>query len=152
MEVLLHVFCGTFPVRLLAYAPFLDRLRFGKRVAAVTLTTSMLLELLLVGWVIRSGHSEWVRVVEFLFAPVGIAACWLNIRLAPTKLLFAYLLVVDYMMIVAGTASHLAVTVLNAGARSWQSSVLCAVLYAATWPLVYSLSRSAARQIYCCGG
>ena len=152
MEVVFHVFCGTLPIRVLAYAPFLDRLRFGKWAAAATLSVNMLLELLLVGWVIQAGHPEWARAVEFLFAPVCLAACWLNIRLAPTKLLFAYLLVVDYMMIVAGTASHLAVTVLNAGARSWQSSVLCAVLYAATWPLVYSLSRSAARQIYCCGG
>jgi hypothetical protein len=46
MEALLHVFCSTLPVRLLAYAPFLDRLRFGKRVAVATLTVSMLLDLL----------------------------------------------------------------------------------------------------------
>ena len=148
MEVLLHVLCGTLPARLLAYAPFLDRLRFGKRAAAATITVSMLLELLLVGWAIRSGHPEWTRAVEFLFAPVGIAACWLNIRMAPTKQLFAYLLVIDYMMIVAGTASHLAVTALHAGARSWQSSAVCLALYAVTWPLVYRLQRRAARQIY----
>ena len=148
VEVLLHVFCGTFPIRLLAYAPFLDRLRFGKRVAAATLTVSMLLELLLVGEVIQCGHPEWVRAVEFLFAPVGIAACCFNIRLAPSKLLFAYLLLVDYMIIVAGTASYLAVALLKAGPRSWQSSVLCAVLYAVTWPVVYRLYRNAARQIY----
>ena len=148
MEVLLHVFCGTLPARLLAYAPFLDRLRFGKRGAAATLTVSLLLELLLVSAVLQSGRPEWVRGAEFLFAPVGVAACWLNIRMAPTKQLFACLLVIDYMMIVAGTASHVAVNVLNAGARSWQSSALCAVLYAVTWPTVYRLHRSAARQIY----
>ena len=148
MEVVFHVFCGTLPIRVLAYAPFLDQLRFGKWVAAATISVNMLLELLLVGWVIQSGHPEWARAVEFLFAPVCLAACWLNIRLPLSKLMFSYLMLVDYMMIVAGIASYLAVALLNAGSRSWQSSVLCLTLYLLTWPVMFRMYRSAARQVY----
>lgn len=148
MEVLLNVFCSTFPSRLLAYAPFWDNLRFGKRVAVATLAVSMALELLLLGWVIQTGHPEWVRAVEFLFAPVGLAACCVNIRLSPSQVVFSYLMVVDYLMIVAGVAAHGAVTLFGAGSRSWQSSMLCLVLYLVSWPAMYRLYRSAAQQVY----
>lgn len=148
MELVIHMVCSTLPARLLAYAPFLDCLRFGKRVAAMTVTASLLLEALLVGWAIRAGYVEWVRTIEFLFGPVGFAACVLNIRLPPSKLLFAYLLVVDYLIIVVGVSAYVAVVLLDAAARSWQSSAACLILYLASWPLIFRLYHSAARQVY----
>ena len=45
MEILLHLLCSTLPTRLLAYAPFLHSLRFGKWAVAVTMFCSQGLEL-----------------------------------------------------------------------------------------------------------
>ena len=66
MEILLHLLCSTLPTRLLAYAPFLHSLRFGKWAVAVTMFCSQGLELLLAWGAIASGHPEQVRLLSLI--------------------------------------------------------------------------------------
>ena len=133
METLLHLLCSTLPARLLAYAPFLRSLRFGKWAVAISVICSQGGELLLSWAAIASGHPEWVRVIEFLFAPIAMAIVFLNIKMPPSKLLFFYLFVIDYLMIVVGLSSFCAARLLGASSRSWQSSAFCLLVYLLTW-------------------
>ena len=132
METLLHLLCSTLPTRLLAYAPFLRSLRFGKWAVALCVTLSQGAELLLAWAAIQSGHPELVRLIEFLFGPIAVAMLYLNVRVSFPKLLFFSLFVVDYMMIVVGLSSFLSIRVLHAASRTWESSALCLALYLCT--------------------
>ena len=129
MEILLHLLCSPLPTRVLASAPFLPSLRFGKWAVAVTMFCSQGLELLLAWGAIASGHPEQVRLIEFLFGPVAAAALFLNVRVSFPKLLFFSLFVIDYLMIVVGLSAFLSVRVLHSASRTWQSSMLCLTLY-----------------------
>lgn len=147
METLLHLLCSTLPTRLLAYAPFLRSLRFGKWAVALCVTLSQGAELLLAWAAIQSGHPELVRLIEFLFGPIAVAMLYLNIRVSFPKLLFFSLFVVDYMMIVVGLSSFLSIRVLHAASRTWESSALCLALYLCTWVPVCRFFHSCVARV-----
>ena len=148
MDQVLNVFCSTFPVRLLAYIPFGQYLRFSKRVVAIVVAVSMALELWTVAWAVGAGQPGLARAIEFLFTPICLSACLINIRMAPSKLMFTYILLIDYLVIVNGLASYLSVQVFDTQPRAWQGSLCCLALYLITWPLMLRFFRRAVEQVY----
>ena len=89
METLVHILCSRLPTRILAYAAF-SHMRFALENGRLFFPCCSAR-----GWnclfawlVIRAGHPEWVRLVEFLFAPVSTALFLLNVRESPPKLIF----------------------------------------------------------------
>ena len=147
METLVHILCSRLPTRILAYAPFPHAFRFGKWAVVLSVLFSQGLELLFAWLVIRAGHPEWVRLVEFLFAPVSTALFLLNVRESPPKLIFFYLFVVDYLMIVVGISSFISVRVFDSASRTWESSAVCLLVYAFTWVPIYRLFRSCVLRV-----
>lgn len=148
METVFYTFCAYLPIHLLAYLPFFDLLRFGKRWMAVTVAGNVLIHLLGVAWVVSIGRPELVMAVGGAMVPISLALYFLNIKLAPSKLLFTYMLLVNYQIIALGIASFLAVRVFHAGSRSWESGVICLVLFILAWLPMYRLFHYAARQVY----
>ena len=148
METIVYTFCAYLPIHLLAYLPFLDLLRFGKRWMAATVAGNILLHLLGVAWVIHIGRPDLVMTVGFAMVPVSLALYFLNIRLSLGKLLFTYVLLVNYQNIALGIAAFLAARLFHAGPRSLESGVLCLVLCALACLPMYRLFRYAARQVY----
>lgn len=148
METVLYTFCAYLPIHLLAYLPFLDLLRFGKGWMAATVGGNILLHLLGVAWVISMGRSDLVFVVGMAMVPVSLALYFVNVRLSPGKLLFTYVLLVNYQNIALGVSAFLAVRLFHAGPRSLESGVLCLALCALACLPMYRLFRYAARQVY----
>lgn len=148
METVFYTFCAYLPIHLLAYLPFFDLLRFGKKWMAVTVVGNVLIHLLGVAWVISIGRPELVAAVGGAMVPISLALYFLNIRLAPSKLLFTYMLLVNYQIIALGIASFLAVRGFHAAPRSWESGVISLVLFILAWLPMYRLFHSAARQVY----
>ena len=56
-----------------------------------------------------------------------IYCCFL--RLSPFKMLFTYMLIVDYLLIIRGIVSVLAVQVFGIPIQGWGSSFVCILLY-----------------------
>lgn len=148
METVFYTFCAYLPIHLLAYLPFLDILRFGRGWMAVTVVGNMTLHLLGVDWVISIGRPELVQAVGGAMVPISLALYFLNIKLAPSKLLFTYVLLVNYQTIALGIAAFLSVNVFHASAQSWECGVICLALFALAWLPMYRLFHYAARQVY----
>ncbi|MBB5266204.1 signal transduction histidine kinase [Catenibacillus scindens] len=148
METIVYTFCAYLPIHLLAYLPFVDLLRFGKRWMVTTVAGNILLHLLGVAWVIHIGRPDLVMVMGFAMVPVSLALYFLNIRLSLGKLLFTYVLLVNYQNIALGIAAFLAARLFHAGPRSLESGVLCLALCALACLPMYRLFRYAAQQVY----
>ena len=148
METVLYTFCAYLPIHLLAYLPFLDLLRFGKGWMAAAVAGNMAVHLLGVACATAAGRLELVVAVGMAMVPISLALYFLNIRLSPGKLLFTYVLLVNYQNIALGVAAFLAARLFHAAPRSWESGLLCLGLCAlATLPM-YRLFRYAARQVF----
>lgn len=148
METVFYTFCAFLPIHLLAYLPFLDLLRFGRGWMAATVAGNMVLHLLGVAWVIAIGRPSLVMAVGIAMVPISLALYFFNIKLSPGKLLFTYVLLVNYQNIVLGVAAFLAVRLCHAAPRSWESGVICLLLCALAGLPMYRLFRYAARQVY----
>lgn len=148
METVFYTFCAFLPIHLLAYLPFLDILRFGRRWMVLTVVGNLAVHLLGVAWVTRIGRPELVMVVGFLMVPLSLLLYFLNIRLSPGKLMFTYVLLVNYQNIALGISAFLAARLFNASARSWQCGLLCLALFILAWVPMYRLFRYAAEQVY----
>ena len=148
METVFYTFCAYLPIHLLAYLPFLDILRFGKRWMALTVAGNVAIHLLGVAWVAALGRPDLVPLVGFAMVPISLALYFLNIRLRPGKLLFTYVLLVNYQTIATGIAAFLAVRLLHTSARSWEGGLLCLLLFGLAWKPMYRLFRYAAEQVY----
>ena len=148
METMMYIFCAYLPIHLLAYLPFFDLLRFGKGWMAATVAGNMALHLLGVGWAMAAGRPELVTAVGMAMVPISLALYFLNIRLSPGKLLFTYVLLVNYQNIALGVAAFLAVRLFHAAPRSWESGLLCLGLCVVAFLPMYRLFRYAARQVY----
>ena len=148
METIAYTFCAYLPIHLLAYLPFLDLLRFGKFWMAATVAGNMVLHLLGVAWMISLGRPDLVMAVGLAMVPLSLALYFLNIRLAPGKLLFTYMLLVNYQSMAQGISAFCAVRLFHADARSLESGLLCLALFALAWLPMHRLFRYAARQVY----
>ena len=148
MKTVLYTFCAYLPIHLLAYLPFFDLLRFGKGWMAVTVAGNISIHLLGVAWVIAAGRPELVMAVGMAMVPISLALYFLNVRLSPSKLLFTYVLLVNYQNIALGVSAFLAARLFHASPRSLESGVLCLALCALACLPMYRLFRYAARQVY----
>ena len=148
MELVFYTSCAYLPIHLLAYLPFFDVLRFGKGWMAATVTGNMLLHLLGVSWVVSIGRPELAAAVGGAMVPISLSLYFLNIRLSPGRLLFTYVLLVNYQIIIMGFTAFVAPRAFHAPARSWESGVICLALFALGWLPMYRLFRYAVRQVY----
>ena len=148
MEIAIYTLCAFLPIHLLAYLPFLDLLRFGRGWMAATVAGNLLIHLLGVAWTVVAKRPELLMAVEMSMVPISLALYSLNIKLSPSKLLFTYVLLVNYQNIALGVAGFLAARLFHAGPRSWESGVVCLALCALAFLPMYRLFRYAARQVY----
>ena len=148
METVVYTFCAYLPIHLLAYLPFLDLLRFGRGWMAATVAGNLLMHVLGVAWTVASRQPELMMAVELTMVPISLALYSLNIKLSPSKLLFTYVLLVNYQNIALGVAAFLAARLFHAGPRSWECGVVCLALCALACLPMYRLFRYAAKQVY----
>lgn len=148
METVFYTFCAYLPIHLLAYLPFLDILRFGKLWMALTVAFNLAVHLLGVAWMVALGRPDLVLLVGLAVIPLSLALYFLNIRLSPGKLLFTYMLLVNYQIIATGVAAFLAARLMHVSARSWECGLICLLLFILAWKPMYRLFRYAAGQVY----
>lgn len=69
---------------------------------------------------------------------------WVNF----SKLLFTYILIVDYLLVIRGIASFVAVRLFQASSQGWISSFVCLLLYLLSLPVLLRFFRQVAGQVY----
>lgn len=144
--MLLFFLCFTLPIHWLAYYPFLDMLRFPKPAAAALVAVTIIVKMPL-NWLALS-HGANPYLVEYLFAPIHLAVYLVNIRVQPFKLVFTYILLMDYQLVIKGISAFIVVGLLGAAPGSWQESIICLLLFAVTFPGMLRFFQKASRQVY----
>ncbi len=147
MQLAFYILCTALPVHLLAYYPFLHKLRTSQRTAVLLVALNIIAELGCVSLVAENGIPA-VRLVEFLFAPVSMAVYFFNVKVGFSKLLFTYIFAMDYLMIVKGLGSFAAAHFFHQEPYSWTGGFCCLVLHLAFMPLMMSFFRRTAQKVY----
>jgi len=95
----------TIPYHFIAYYPFRDRLRLPVWLIFCLAGGNIFVHFLVNCCLLSTGQS--LREVEFLFAAISMGIYFSAVKAEPSKLLFIYILVMDYTMIVRGIAVFL---------------------------------------------
>ena len=146
MEPLFYVLCTSLPCHIIVFFQYWDFPWRSKRLAAALACANILVKMWVVYGCLQAGQS--IRGIEFLFSFSGALIYCLLIRVSRFKLLFTYVLVLDYLVVVRGIASFAGVRIFSASAQSWQSSVVCLVLYLLSLPWLLRYFHRTARQVY----
>ena len=146
MEIYLFILCTSFPSHLIALYQYWDcRWRFRK-LAICLAAGNLLLKLWVLGWFWQTGRNTQLLELGFSVIAMGIYFC--SIQMSKSKLLFTYVLVLNYLIIVRGIASFLGYRLFAEGIPSWKFSLLCILLYALTLPWILRHFRWSVQMVY----
>ena len=143
------LFIRAVPAHLMAYYPFRDRLRFPLWAALLPVGLIQIGQTLLYGYVIMRGGSG--QAVAYGFALVYMAVYFFSVRDERPKVLFLYLLVMDYVMILRGGASFLEARLFyrpGMNFDSWTSVWLNLVVLVLTAPCMLRLFSDAREKVF----
>ena len=142
MEQLFYIFCTTLPSHIIPFALFWN-FQWRSRTAALGLVTvNVLCKMAVAAYCLSNGL--YFRNLELAFAVVGFLIYCCFLRLSPFKMLFTYLLIVDYLLIIRG----LAMQVFGIPIQGWGSSFVCILLYGVALPLLLRFFRQVANLVY----
>lgn len=109
-DALLSSFCyilEIFPFHLLAYYPFRDKLRFPVWLTCLLAGSNLCAQFFACCYVYRIGQD--VRNVDIFFAITSIIIYFSCVRTKLPKLIFIYVMIIDYIMIIRGISVFLAI-------------------------------------------
>lgn len=146
MENIFYILCTTLPSHILAFALFWDFQWRSKKTALLLVTINVLLKMTTVSHFIRSQIS--CRSIELFYSVIGFLIYCIFIQMNFFKLLFTFIIIVDYLIVIRGFASFCAAGLFSFSTHSWQSSLFCVILYSLTLPLLIHFFRKIAHQLY----
>lgn len=146
MEQLFYIFCTTLPSHIIPFALFWNFQWRSRKAALLVMGASVLCKLGAAAWCITSGVE--IRSMEIVFSALNFLLYWYFLRLDFFKLLFTYLLIVDYLLVIRGIAAFLAVRFCQAPPQGWMGSLFCAALYLLTLPPLLRGFRRVSGQVY----
>ena len=146
MEQLFYIFCTTLPSHIIPFSLFWNFRWRSRKTALVLVAVNVLCKMTTAAYYLANGL--YFRNLELLFAVVGFLIYCCFLWLSPFKMLFTYLLIVDYLLIIRGIVSMLAVQVFDIPIQGWGSSFVCILLYSVTLPLLLRFFRQVANRVY----
>ena len=146
MAQLFYIFCTTLPSHIIPFTLFWNFQWRSRKAALVLVAFNVLCKMTTAAY--YQANGLYFRNLELLFAVVGFLIYCLFLRLSPFKMLFTYLLIVDYLLIVRGVVSIFAVQVFDIPIQGWGSSFVCILLYSVTLPLLLRFFRQVANRVY----
>ena len=146
MEQLFYIFCTTLPSHIIPFVLFWNFQWRSRRLALALVSVNVLCKMAVASYCLANGL--YFRNLELAFAVVGFLIYCCFLRLNPFKMLFTYLLIVDYLLIIRGVVSVLAVQVFHIPIQGWGSSFVCILLYGVTLPLLLRFFRQVANLVY----
>ena len=146
MEALFYIFCTTLPSHIIPFTMFWD-FPWRSRTAALGLVVfNVLCKITAAAYFIANGMS--FRNMELLFAVLGFGIYVCFLRLDFFKMLFTFLLIVDYLLVIRGISSFIAVQIARQSTLGWASSWCSLILYTLSLPFLLRFFRRIANQIY----
>lgn len=145
MDTLFYILCTSVPCHIIVFYQYWNFPWRSKWLAAGLACANILIKMwVMSSWILPRGLG--LRLPELFFSFLGALIYFFLLKVNPFKLLFTYVLILDYLMVVRGVASFLAIRLFSADAQSWQSSLICLLLYLPTMPFVLLHFRNAACQ------
>lgn len=146
METLFYIFCTTVPSHIIPFVLFWNFPWRSRKAALILVCVNVCFKMGFAGYYISHGWN--FRNTELAFAVVGFAIYGAFLCMHLFKMLFTYILIVDYLLIVRGIASFIAVRYLHTLSQGIQSSLICILLYVMTLPVLLRFFQRVANQVY----
>lgn len=146
METLFYIFCTTVPSHIIPFVLFWNFPWRSKKAALILVCINVFFKMAFAGYYISHGWN--FRNIELLFAVLGFAIYSIFLCMHLFKMLFTYILIVDYLLIIRGIASFIVVRYLHTFSQGIQSSLICILLYILTLPLLLRFFRKVTNQVY----
>ena len=146
MEQLLYIFCTTIPSHIIAFTLFWDFKWRSRKAAFILACTNVICKMICANYFILNNMN--FRNTELIFSIIGFIIYGLFLCLNPFKMVFTFILIVDYLMIIRGISSFTVVKFFDLSSQSWQSSLLCIILYILTLPILIKFFKQVANQVY----
>lgn len=102
MELLLYTACSWLPSNILAFYQYWDFKWRSKKLAILLVCLLLVIKIPVVKLAAEAGYS--VRMFELVFSALSASVYFIMVRTNPFKLVFTYVLVVDYLIIARGIA------------------------------------------------
>lgn len=144
METLFYLLCTSLPCHIIVFYQYWHFLWRSKKLAVVLAFANVVLKMWTAHQLLQLGVS--LRTMEFFFAFLGALIYFVMLKVECSKLLFTYVLVLDYLITIRGISSFLAIRIFSADAQSWPSSMFCVLFYLVTMPFILRYFRKAAYQ------
>lgn len=113
MELLLYTACSWLPSHILAFYQYWDFKWRSKKFAILLVCLLLVIKIPVVKLAAEAGYS--VRMFELVFSALSASVYFIMVRTNPFKLVFTYVLVVDYLIIARGIASFAAARLFSEG-------------------------------------
>lgn len=146
IESIFYVLCTTIPSHLIAFSLYWDYPWRSKKLAMALVIINVLCKMIAMACALYYGWNA--QGIELLFSLSGAAIYFLMIDADRFKLVFTYVLIVDYLMVVRGIASFSGTYFLSTGYQSWKVSIICILLYALTLPWMLHFFRETICQVF----
>ena len=146
METIVYMLLTSLPCHCIVLFQYWDFPWRSRKLAIVLAVLNTCLKLAVMRLALSSGWP--LRPLEIAISVLGAAIYFCLLRVSWSKLLFTYVLVLDYLIVVRGISSFLGVSLFSSGSQSWQSSLVCVALYLLTLPWLLWSFRRTARMVY----
>lgn len=137
MESVIYTLCTTLPNHIIAFGLYWNYSWRSKKLAVTLVCINMLVKTLLVWWALPNGWN--IQSVESVISLIGAGIYFYMIQMDKFKLLFTYILIINYLMVVRGFATTICYYLFSTDTISWQTSMVCVLIYILTlpWMLIY---------------
>ncbi|MDO4338312.1 MAG: hypothetical protein Q4C91_09525 [Eubacteriales bacterium] len=148
IETICNQLAVTLPIHIFCYAPFLNHLRWGKKITVVLVAAIEAIYILLFGILLHDGIS--VSLIQLIAIPLFGIPFFMAVEMEPGKIMFLYVFSFSYLLAVRGTASYLEIILSKDSGfsvYSWQGSIISLILYILTMPFMLRYFRKTAQMV-----
>lgn len=141
MEKFFYLVSNSLIINLLVFVIFWKQPGFKKIQTLLLILINLSVKLIVLNG--ELGQIEDTRWIEILFSVISMGIYCFCIPTDLFRIVFYYLLILDYVIVVRGIASYVAVSFFSQGAQSWYSTSIGLVLYFMAFPLMIFYAKRA---------
>lgn len=132
METIVYVLLTTIPIHIITFFEYWNCSWRSKRAAAFLVTINVILKTVYVTWALP--NSSNIRSIELFYSFFALLIYFYFIQINKFKLLFTYILLIDYIIVIRGISSFLGARFFQSSFQSWPVILISSLLYGISLP------------------
>lgn len=132
METIVYVLLTTIPIHIITFAEYWNCSWRSKKAAIFLVAINVILKVGYVIWTLPNFSN--VRTIELFCSFIALLIYFYFIQIDKFKLLFTYILLIDYIIVIRGLSSFAGTRFFHSSFQSWPVILISFFLYALSLP------------------